>query len=235
MSFRTFILGLSASFGAAWLSIVVVPFITMRNLEPIQLSEANDGSTGIFYPKRTGRIADGAKVYAENGCYLCHTQVVRPTYAGNDLYRADWGGLKADPDRGDTRRETNAYDFFGEKFAQVGVARMGPDLSNIGRRVESEYASPLEASQWLLSHLYNPRSEADRWKSTCPPHQFLFETRKIKGNPSDEAMPFGAEDGEELVASADAKALVSYLLSLKKDQAVPAVLSFAPPKAKGAR
>jgi hypothetical protein len=48
-------------------------------------------------------------------------------------------------------------------------------------------------------------------------------------------MPFGAEDGEELVASADAKALVSYLLSLKKDQAVPAVLSFAPPKAKGAR
>ena len=89
-------------------------------------NEATDGATGIFYPKRTGRVANGALVYAENGCYLCHTQLVRPTYAGNDLYRPDWGGLKADPDRGDTRRETNAYDFAGEKFAQIGVSRRGP-------------------------------------------------------------------------------------------------------------
>lgn len=234
MSFRTFILGLSASFGIAWLAIIVVPFFSMRQLAPIQLSEAKDGTTGIFYPKRTGRIADGARVYAENGCYLCHTQVVRPTYAGNDLYRSDWGGLKSDPDRGDTRRETNAYDFFGEKFAQIGVSRMGPDLSNIGRRVESAYSAGKDPSVWFFSHLYNPRLDPQRWQSTCPPHHFMFTKRKITGNLSQDAMPFGnAEEGSELVPTPEAKALVSYLLSLKKDQAVPAVLNFSPAKAKG--
>lgn len=234
MSFRTFILGLSASFGVAWLAVVVVPFFSMRELAPIQFSEATDGTTGIFYPKRTGRIADGARVYAENGCYLCHTQVVRPSYAGNDLYRPDWGGLKADPDRGDTRRETNAYDFFGEKFAQLGISRMGPDLSNLGRRVESAYSAGKDPSVWLFAHLYNPRLDPERWQSTCPPQQFMFTKRKITGNPSDDAMPFGnADEGSELVPTPEARALVSYLLSLKKDQAVPAVLNFSPEKAKG--
>jgi cytochrome c oxidase cbb3-type subunit 2 len=233
MSFRTFILGLSASFGVAWLAIIVVPFIKMRNLAPIELNEATDGATGIFFPKRTGRIADGALVYAENGCYLCHTQVIRPTYAGNDLYRVDWGGLKADPDRGDTRRETNAYDFFGEKYAQIGISRMGPDLSNVGRRVETDYAAGKDPSKWMYNHLYNPRAEPQRWKSTCPSYRFMFEKRKVKGNPSDDAI-YVSKDGEtELVPGSDAKALVSYLLSLKKDQPVPAVLNFAPAKNKG--
>lgn len=231
MSFRTFILGLSVSFGVAWLAIVVVPFIKMRNLAPVVLDEATDGATGIFYPKHTGRIINGAQVYAENGCYLCHTQVVRPTYAGNDLYRPDWGGLKADAERGDTRRETNAYDFFGEKFAQIGVSRMGPDLSNLARRVESNY--PTGAAKWLYAHLYNPRAEPLRWKSTCPSLRFLFDERKIVGNPSDDAIHLNGREDVEMVPNAEARALVSYLLSLKKDQKVPAALDFGPPKEKG--
>jgi len=230
MSLRTFILGLSASFGIAWLAMVVVPFIKMRNLAPVQLTEAADGATGIFFPKRTGRVANGAQVYAENGCYLCHTQLVRPTYAGNDLYRPDWGGLKSDGDRGDTRRETNAYDFFGEKFAQIGVVRMGPDLSNLGRRVESNYAVGKNPAEWLYAHLYNPRLSPERWKSTCPSYRFLFEERKIKGSRSPDALSFGGGEDTELVPDSDAKALVSYLLSLKKDQPVPAALTFSPVK-----
>ena len=233
MSLRTFILGLSASFGIAWLTIIVVPFIKMRDLAPIQLNEATDGTTGIFFPKRTGRIADGALVYAENGCYLCHTQLVRPTYAGNDLYHVDLGGLKADPDRGDTRRETNAYDFYGEKFAQIGISRMGPDLSNLGRRVESNYAGSKDSSRWLFAHLYNPRHEPQRWKSTCPSFRFLFNEIPIKGSPLNEALSVNLTNGTQLVPNSDARALVSYLLSLKKDQAVPAALNFGPPKKKG--
>ena len=233
MSFRTFILGLSATFGVAWLAIVVVPFIKMRNLAPIQLNEATDGATGIFFPKRTGRIGDGALVYAENGCYLCHTQVVRPTYAGNDLYYVDLGGLKADPERGDTRRETNAYDFYGEKFAQIGISRMGPDLSNLGRRVESNYAAGKDASKWLYAHLYNPRQEPLRWKSDCPSFRFMFDERPIKGTSSNDAISTNVAKQTEIVPNSDAKALVSYLLSLKKDQPVPAALNFAPAKKKG--
>jgi cytochrome c oxidase cbb3-type subunit 2 len=230
MSLRTFILGLSASFGVAWLAIVVVPFIKMRNLAPIELSEETDGATGVFNPKRAGRVADGAAVYAENGCYLCHTQVVRPTYAGNDLFRPDWGGLAADPDRGDTRRETNAFDFQNEEFAQVGVMRMGPDLSNLGRRVESIYAPGGDPAQWLYAHLYDPRNTPDRWKSTCPSFRFFFNEQPIRGNPSRDALPFGGTETTELVPNSDARALVSYLISLKKDHAVPAALNFSAEK-----
>lgn len=233
MSFRVFIAGLFASFGVAWLAMIVVPFFKMRALAPVELNEAADGATGIFYPKRTGRVADGAQVYAANGCYLCHTQLVRPTYAGNDLYRPDWGGLKADADRGDTRRETNAYDFFGEKFAQIGVSRMGPDLSNLGRRVESDYAAGKDPARWLYQFLYNPRQEASRWKSTCPSSRFLFDAQPIVGNRLTDAMSVTSDGKLQMVPSAEAKALVSYLLSLKKDQAVPTVLNFGPAKKKG--
>ncbi len=230
MSLRTFILGLSASFGVAWLAIIVVPYVKMRNLAPITLSEETDGAAGVFYPKRTGRIANGAEVYAQNGCYLCHTQLIRPTYAGHDLYRPDWGGLAADPDRGDTRRETNAFDFSGEKFAQIGVSRMGPDLSNIGRRVEAIYAVGGDPSAWLYKHLYSPRFLPKLWESTCPPSPFLFNERKVKGNRSVDALPFGDDPTVEIVPSPDAKALISYLISMKKDQPVPAALNFGPPK-----
>lgn len=233
MNLRNFILGLSASFGIAWLAVIVIPYFKMRSLPAIELSEEEDGQTGIFFPKRAGRVADGALVYAENGCYLCHTQVVRPTYAGNDLYRADWAGLKDDADRGDTRRETNAFDFQYEKFAQIGVQRLGPDLSNIARRVETNYAKDQDVAQWFYAHLYNPRYRPELRDSVCPSYRFLFVEREIKGARSTEALPFGGTDTTELLPSAEAKALVSYLMSLKKDQPVPAVLNFAPAKKDG--
>lgn len=233
MSLRTFITGIAASFGIAWLAVIVVPYVKMKNLAPAEFSEAADGKTGVFIPKRTGRVADGAKVYAENGCYLCHTQVVRPTYAGNDLYRPDWGGLKNDENRGDTRRETNAYDFNGETYAQIGVSRLGPDLSNLGRRMEALRAKGVNPEHWLLAHLYNPRLDNERWDSNCPPHPFLFKEREIKGEKSAAALPIPAADGHEIVPGSDAKALVSYLLSLKKDHPVPATLDFSPPKNDG--
>jgi cytochrome c oxidase cbb3-type subunit 2 len=200
----------------------------MRSRAPIPLSPATDGSSGVFFPKRPGRIADGAAVYASNGCYLCHTQVVRPTYAGTDLYRPDSGGLKADPDRGDTRRETNAYDFLDESFAQIGVMRFGPDLSNLGRRVEALYAPGGNPEAWLYAHLYRPRDNPKLRTSTCPPHPFLFEKREIKGTPSSDALAHPVGNNHEWVPSTEAKALVSYLLSLKKDHKTPASLDFSP-------
>lgn len=231
MTFRTFLLGLFTSFFIAWSLVVVVPFFKMRDLKPIEFKEGLDTKEGVYFPKRSGRVANGAQVYAANGCYLCHTQLVRPTYAGNDLYRADWGGLKDNGEGLDTRRETNAFDFQGEKFAQIGVTRFGPDLSNLGRRVEAIYAKGGSPEAWLYAHLYNPRAAFDRRASECPPYRFLFEEREIKGNRSDEALPFGTDETKEILPSSDAKALVSYLLSLKKDDVVPASLNFGPPKA----
>jgi cytochrome c oxidase cbb3-type subunit II len=230
MSFRTFILGLTASFGVAWLAIIVVPFFKMRSLAPIAHPEAKLTTAGFFYPKRTGRVAAGAQVYGENGCYVCHTQLVRPTYAGNDIFRPDWGGLKMDPDRGDTRRETNAFDFYGEKFAHIGQMRIGPDLSNVGRRVTIAEESSARPEAWLMAHLYNPRSNRKNWDSKCPSHRFMFEEREVKNQPSVDAVAVKNDGRTEVVPGPDARALVSYLMSLRKDHAVPAALNFAPPE-----
>jgi len=231
MSFRTFFLSLSASFGVAWLAVVIVPYFKMRSLEPLSMGDDASGTNVVFIPKRAGRITEGAEVYAENGCYLCHTQLVRPTYAGNDMFRPDWGGFKYDDERGDSRRETNAYDFFGEDFAQIGVARMGPDLSNLGVRVVNAYAMDISPEDWLYRHLYNPRWKPERRDSACPSFRFLFDEKDIKGNPSDEALEFAGIHGGEITPTPDARALVSYLLSLKKDQPVPDSLNFSPPAA----
>lgn len=201
----------------------------MRSVAPIALSEEEvNGTSVVFNPKRAGRIKDGSEVYAASGCYQCHSQLIRPTYAGNDLFRPDWAGFVYDDERGDSRRESNIADYADEKFAHIGVSRIGPDLSNLAVRVENVYAKGGSAEQWLYSFLYNPRKEPKRRNSTCPSNRFLFEEIKITGNPSDEALPFTSKEGYELVPKPDARALVSYLLSLKKDHPVPASLNFAP-------
>ena len=228
MSLRTFILGLVTSFGIAWLAVVVVPFFKMRNLDPLVHAEGTEQAGEVFFPKRTGRIATGAEIYAANGCYLCHTQVVRPTTAGNDMFRADWAGLANDADRGDTRRETNAWDFLGESYAHIGISRMGPDLSNFGRRLSANYLEEGQSPEaWIYAHLYKPKSLADRWQSACPPHPFFFDKRKVVGQGSDDAVNVDTCEGYEIIPGSSAKALASYLMSLKKDQPVPAQLDFS--------
>ena len=229
MTLRTFLIGLVASFGVPWLVLLVLPFAKMRALDPVYYDQAADKKSTLYHPKRAGRTASGALVYAANGCYECHTQVVRPTYAGNDMFRSDWGGLADDADRGDTRRETNAWDFQGEKFAQIGVARIGPDLSNLGRRVDRYAAEDgVSPEQWLFRHLYDPRANPKRYDSLCPPHRFLFQEKPLNGARSAAALPVPTKHGGQMLPGTDARALVSYLLGLRKDDALPAAVNPAP-------
>ncbi|WP_367871576.1 cbb3-type cytochrome c oxidase subunit II [Luteolibacter sp. Populi] len=233
MSFRQFAFGLTASFGIAWLAVVIVPFFMMRHLKPVEFKEAADGKEGIYFPKSAGRVTNGAEVYAANGCAHCHSQLIRPVYAGNDLGRPDWAGLKNDEERGDTRRQSNIFDYQGEKFAQIGLSRLGPDLSNVGRRVEKIYCKDGgDPKSWLLSHLYNPRANPKLVTSKCPSFPFFFETKEIEGQVPANAIT--VKDGEAVVPGPEALVLVDYLLSLKRDDAVPASMNHLPPVPKGA-
>lgn len=202
MKFSTFIIGLAATFGIPWFFIVATPFAKMSDLEPVEFVEASDGFDGVYEFARSGRT-DGAPIYAANGCALCHTQVVRPTYAGTDMYRDNWAGVRGSAADGiaDSRRETNPYDFAGEKFAYIGQGRVGQDLSNVAIRA-AEYGAKegLSAEQWLLNHLYDPR-DFD-YKSVCSSVSFMF-------------------DGSATKPKGDAKALAAYLLSMRKDNPVP--------------
>ena len=240
MKFKAFIFGLLVSFGLPWLLVIVVPFSAMRSLEPAKYAGMEiDGGDGVYIPKRDGRIKEGSEVYGQEGCYYCHTQLIRPTYAGSDVWRADWAGLKKSADNPDTRRETLATDYEGEKIAHIGVMRVGHDLSNLGRRLEANLkGTQLSPETWTFLHLYNPRgitpyrkdSQDREERSACPSKPSLFKevSKNIAGF---DALPVAAPEGKAIIPSDRARALVSYLVSLKKDtleQPVPQNLNYNP-------
>jgi cytochrome c oxidase cbb3-type subunit II len=230
MTFRQFAIGLTLSFLVAFVAMVGYPAYKTSSPAVVSFDEAKDGKTGIYHPKTAGRVVNGAQVYAENGCYLCHTQVIRTTDAGDELGRPDWAGLKSDEERGDTRRESNVFDYLGESYAQIGANRLGPDLSNFGRRVESIYAKGGNPRQWVLMHLWDPRNDPARATSACPSVRFLFTKENVYGAVPSRALPVDSKPGTVIVPGPEAEALVDYLLSLKRDQTVPAVLNYAPAK-----
>jgi cytochrome c oxidase cbb3-type subunit 2 len=124
---------------------------------------------------------------------------VRVSQQGPDMARG-WG-----------KRATVAQDFLYENPVQPGVRRIGPDLSNVGSRQNSV--------TWHLLHLYAPETMVKR--STMPPYRFLFETRRIVGRPSPDALPLSGDlapkTGFEIVPKEEAKALAAYLVSLNAD------------------
>jgi cytochrome c oxidase cbb3-type subunit 2 len=85
------------------------------------------------------------------------------------------------------------------------------------------------ARDYLYRHLYDARTipVLANW-SSCPPMPFLFEKREITGQRSDAALDVPVEDGWEIVPTDRADSLVSYLLSLHHNDAVPASMDYAP-------
>ncbi len=76
-----------------------------------------------------------------------------------------------------------------------------------------------DKADWLYEHMYSPESVAAG--SNCPPLRFLFDDRKIVGQPSTEAVRTRSRatcprPARKVVPRHDAKALVAYLLSLKR-------------------
>lgn len=209
MNFKTFSLGIAATFGFPWVFAIAIPYAKMANPDPVEFTEERDGFDGVYEFTRSGRT-DGASVYAANGCALCHTQLIRPTDSGTELYRQDWAGVPADPANGvpDSRRETNPYDFEGEKFAYIGQSRIGPDLSNFAIRADREAKEAgVTPKQWVLSHLYDPREL--RYNSVCPSSSFMFKGSLSK-------------------PKSEANALAAYLLSMRKDYVIPAAINPRP-------
>jgi cytochrome c oxidase cbb3-type subunit 2 len=117
----------------------------------------------------------------------------------------------ADISRGWGIRRSVATDFLWDYPVQLGNLRAGPDLANVGARLGN--------ANWQLQHLYAPQSVME--KSAMPPFKFLFETRKMNGAPSPDALQlsgkFASPADYEIVPTEDAKNLAAYLLSLRAD------------------
>lgn len=191
--------GLLMVFLGGWIVYVLVPYLQIGRLSPDL-----DETTGYQTPSQyAGWAEQGRVIYASNGCVTCHSQQVGSRKMVADIDRG-WGGLEANEPR-----RTVARDYLVDRAPYLGFSRLGPDLSNVGTRQKEE---------WLLQHLYEPE-----WLSPgsdCPPLHFLFDRRKIGGQPSTEGIKIPATvklpDRTEVLPRHDAKALVAYLLALKR-------------------
>lgn len=199
----TLFIGVFLTFAGAWLGLVFFPNQQLKNLQPYV-----DETTSQTFPRPyTGVELQGRAVYIAEGCVYCHSQQVRG------------GDYVADTLRGWGRRSV-PRDYIYDNPVLLGTMRTGPDLMNIGARQPS--------ADWHLKHIYNPQKVVPG--SIMPPFPFLFEMRKIKGQPSADALEFDADwtiadgappAGYEVVPTQRGKALVAYLKSLNHTYELP--------------
>ena len=91
----------------------------------------------------------GRNIYIREGCYVCHSQMIRPFR--DEVERYGHYSLAAE----------SMYD---HPF-QWGSKRTGPDLARVGDRYSNE---------WHVDHLSNPRATVP--ESVMPSYAFLKET-----------------------------------------------------------
>lgn len=116
-------LGFFGIFAFSWVGLTVIPNYQIGNLDPqVSADDEND-----IYPVPKSGMADrGRQVYTGNGCFYCHSEQVRPDYIASDIDRK-WGDRRSAP-----------RDYIFERPALLGKMRMGPDLSNVGKRAPAE-------------------------------------------------------------------------------------------------
>ena len=116
--------------------------------------------TPLFYLKSTIEVVDGVRpytplelagrnIYVREGCYLCHSQMIRPLR--DEVERYGHYSLAAE----------SMYD---HPF-QWGSKRTGPDLARVGGKYSDE---------WHVTHLTDPRSIVPQ--SIMPGYSFLART-----------------------------------------------------------
>ncbi|MGA7394920.1 MAG: cbb3-type cytochrome c oxidase subunit II, partial [Terrimicrobiaceae bacterium] len=170
-----------------------------------RMQPAVDENTGDFNPPPlSGLAAAGQRVYAANGCVSCHTQQVRS------------GAFSTDVEKKLGPRPTVARDYLRENPAFLGNLRIGPDLTNVGLRSTD--------ANWFHAHLYEPAAITPG--SNMPSYRYLYRSRRIAGQPSSNAVvglkgPHAPQPGYEVVPTEDARVLVAYLLSLRRDYPLP--------------
>ncbi|MCE9596743.1 MAG: cytochrome-c oxidase, cbb3-type subunit II [Spirochaetia bacterium] len=155
----------------------------------------------------------GRDVYQQEGCFYCHTQIIRP--------------FKWETDRWDRNREygpesySKAGEFVYEHPFLWGSKRTGPDLSH--------EASLNANASWHRQHLMNPRETSP--DSIMPAYPWLFATKldPEKVQSSMRALriigvPYTDAEIESAVKATSGKtegdALIAYLLKLGRDTMV---------------
>ncbi len=163
----------------------------------------------LFFQKSTTQPVEGLKpytalqiegrdIYVREGCYNCHSQMIRPFHAETMRYG----------------HYSLAGEFVYDRPFQWGSKRTGPDLARVGGRYSDE---------WHRIHLNNPRDLVP--ESNMPAYPWL-EKRTLNGVDLPKRMevlrtlgaPYTDEEiaksTEEVKGKTEMEAVIAYLQSL---------------------
>jgi len=179
------------------LIIVVVSIGGLVQIVPLFFQDSLTEPVAGLKPYSALRL-EGRDIYVREGCYLCHSQMIRPFRAETERYG----------------HYSVAGEFVYDRPFQWGSKRTGPDLHRVGGRYSDD---------WHRVHMINPRDVVP--ESIMPGYPWLAENKldtegittkmnvlRILGAPyADEeiaAAPATLEDKTEL------DALIAYLQGL---------------------
>jgi cytochrome c oxidase cbb3-type subunit 2 len=132
----------------SWLAVWIVLVISVGGLvEIVPLYLSSEQTTPAPGVKPYAPLAlEGRDIYLREGCYNCHSQMIRPLRAETERY--------------------GHYSLAGESVYdhpfQFGSKRTGPDLARVGKRYGDD---------WHRAHLINPRDVVP--ESNMPAYPWL--------------------------------------------------------------
>jgi cytochrome c oxidase cbb3-type subunit I/II len=182
----------------------LLPTILVKQAVPAHSDHAQQPYTALEL--------EGRDIYIREGCYLCHSQMVRPLAADTARF-----GEYSKPE-----------EFIYDHPFQWGSKRTGPDLHRLGGRYPN---------LWHYTHLMDPRSTSPG--SNMPSYRWLAEGRvDVKQTPRKLALmqrlgvPYSndqidtAEAGEQAQADAVVTDLAGQGVSLRWDSEMVALISY---------
>ena len=126
---------------------VVISFGGLAEIVPLMMSRTAAEPIEGMLPYTAVQL-EGRDIYIREGCYNCHSQMIRPFRAETERY--------------------GHYSMIGETVYdhpfQFGSKRTGPDLARVGGRYSDE---------WHRVHLTNPRDVVP--ESNMPSYPWLAE------------------------------------------------------------
>jgi cytochrome c oxidase cbb3-type subunit 2 len=176
---------------------IVISFGGLVQIVPLYFQGVSTNAAPGVTPYEALRLA-GREVYIREGCYNCHSQMIRPFRSETERY--------------------GAYSLAGESVYdhpfQFGSKRTGPDLARVGGRYSDE---------WHRVHFMNPRDVVP--ESNMPGYPWLatnkvdgatiekkMRTLKVLGHPYSEEELAGAAAAVE--GKTELEALIAYLQGL---------------------
>jgi len=176
------------------LTVLVISVGGLVEIVPLFFQKSTTEAVAGLKPYTALQLA-GRDVYLREGCYNCHSQMIRPFQAETLRYG----------------HYSLAGEFVYDRPFQWGSKRTGPDLHRVGGRYSDE---------WHRAHLMNPRDVVP--ESIMPGYPWLAKN-KLDGSDVQKKMqvlrtlghPYTDEDIQNAPAALEGKtemdALIAYL------------------------